>query len=360
MSGVLAVLVVALMAVAAAEAGKVATNAKPIRTTKWAGTSKTWVVYNKKTCKFVKVKKHPAKYLAVLRKASKPFKVAYTPEDQVVPFLLKQNPSIMKTAKQAGLRIKLFDNQYPSTTQPLVVADAAVLYKPDVVLDMNVYANLYPAIMKKYNAACLPNIVFDLSPPPNTIFFGVKQSDLGITGAKYAVQTIKQRNWALKDVWAVSCSDSDVGTAPGSPYDRVAYFQKELQKELPGIPSNQYELLDCHEKQGSEESRAKLADWITAHPQAKYVVSNAINDIRCLGMYAAFKAANFGQRAVIVGIDADPAALKLIKSGDPTFVGSVSQFPERRGWYVVPAAIDIAEGKPVPNALYMPPAVIHK
>ena len=325
---------------------------------RWGSTSKTWVKYNRSTCKFQTVSNHPKTYVSVLRKASSPYKIAYTPEDQVVPFLLKQNPSVMSEARKAGVQIKLFDNQYPSTTQPLVVADAVVQYKPAVVLSMNVYADLYPKIMTKYNAACLPTIEFDLTPPPNTIFFGVKQSDLGAVGAKYAVKVIKQRHWPLGQVWAVSCADSDVGSAAGGPYDRVAYFQKELQRELAGIPASNYTLLNCHTKQGSAESQTQVTDWLTAHPQAQYVVSNAVNDIRCLGMYAALK--KFGSKAVIIGIDADPANLKLVNGGDPTFVGDVSQFPERRGQFIIPTAIDIAQGKAVPNKLYMPPAVIHK
>lgn len=324
-----------------------------------AGPPERWVSWDRASCSFKPATDHPAEWEVTPVTDAAGQKIAYTPETTEFPFDLKQNEGVEKVARAAGAELKLFDNQYPSTVQPINVAKAVVQFDPSVVLSMNVVANLYPQIMKIYDRGCLPTVVLDLSPPPNTVFFGIRQGDMGTVAAEYATEVIREREWALPETYVVSCADSDVGTDPGSPYDRVDYFHRGLRAAFPEIPADNYEMLNCHTQQGSEQSRQQMADWLTANPQAKHVVGNAINDMRALGMHTALRAKRFGENAALVGIDADPPNLALIDRGDPIFVGDVTQYPERRGELLIPLARDIAGGKPVPQEVYMAPGVIH-
>lgn len=324
-----------------------------------AGAPERWVTWDRASCSFKPATDHPAEYEVTPVTDGAGLKIAYTPETTELPFDLKQNEGVDRVAQESGVELKLFDNQYPSTTQPITVAKAVAQFDPTVVLSMNVIANLYPQIMKIYDEACLPTVVLDLSPPPNSVFFGIRQGDMGTVAAEYAAEVVRERGWALPDTYVVSCSDSDVGTDPGSPYDRVDYFHRGLRSAFPEIPADNYEMLNCHTQQGSEQSRQQMTDWLTANPQAKHVVGNAINDMRALGMHTALRAKGLGENAALVGIDADPPNLKLIEDGDPIFVGDVTQYPERRGELLIPLAQDIAAGKPVPQEVYMAPGVIH-
>lgn len=324
-----------------------------------AGTPESWVAWDSASCSFKPASDHPTEWDPAAAADANGLKVAYTPETTELPFDVKQNRGVEAVAGRAGVELKTFDNQYPSTSQPINVAKAVAQFKPDAVLSMNVIANLYPQIMKIYDRACLPTIVLDLSPPDNSVFFGVRQGDMGTVASEYAATVMRERGWDLGATYVVSCSDSDVGTDPGSPFDRVDYFHRGIRAAFPEIPADNYTMLNCHTQQGSEQSRQQMADWLTAHPQAKHVVGNAINDMRALGMHTALKAKGMGENAALVGIDADPPNLKLIEDGDPIFVGDVTQYPERRGELLIPLAKDVADGKPVPEEVYMAPGVIH-
>jgi ABC-type sugar transport system substrate-binding protein len=330
-----------------------------VTTYQYAGYSGDWVVYDRTTCKFVPATQNPATYEAKLRQATSPFKFAFPQPLVTGPFMAKWTPSMNQAAAQAGVTLDLYDTQYPSTTQPLAVADAVVQTKPDVVLEGTEVDAVLPAIQAKYDTACIPVVMADMTPQPNQIFFGSRQADVGDAAATYAVEVAKQRGWTGADMWAVSCMNTEVGTSPDGPYARVAQFQTAVKKAFPDLPAAQTTLLDCKQAQGSLEAQTKMTDWLTAHPNAKYVISNAITDTQALGMYAAFQNAGLKDRAILIGTDVEPAALQIINSGDPTFVGDVNQGPEFRGVYEISLAEDIAEGVPVPTKVYQAPTVVH-
>lgn len=324
-----------------------------------AGAPENWVAWDRASCSFKPATDHPETYEVTPVADGAGLKIAYTPETTELPFDIKQNDGVAKVAKESGAEVKLFDNQYPSTTQPINVAKAVTQFAPDAVLSMNVIADLYPQIMKIYDRGCLPTVVLDLSPPDNTVFFGIRQGDMGTVAAEYAAEVMREREWDLSKTFVVSCADSDVGQAAGSPHDRVDYFHRGIRSAFSEIPADNYTMLNCHTQQGPEQSRQQMADWLTAHPGAEHVVGNAINDMRALGMHTALRAKGMGEDAALVGIDADPPNLKLIENGDPIFIGDVTQYPERRGELLIPLAKDVADGKPVPREVYMAPGVIH-
>ncbi len=324
-----------------------------------AGTPERWVTWNRASCSFEPAAEHPRQWNPAAAADAQGLTIAYTPETTELAFDVKQNRGVQAVAGRTGAELKLFDNKYPSTSEPINVAKAVAQLKPDAVLSMNVIANLYPQIMKTFSRACLPTVVLDLAPPENSVFFGVRQGDMGTVAAEYAATVMRARGWDPAETWVVSCADADVGTDAGTPYDRVAYFHRGIREQFPEIPADNYEMLNCQTQQGSEQARQRMTDWLTAHPQAKHVVGNAINDMRALGMHTALKTKGMGENAALVGIDADPPNLKLIEQGDPIFVGDVTQYPERRGELLIPLAADIAAGNPVPEQVYMAPGVIH-
>lgn len=330
-----------------------------IKVQPYASHSDEWVTYDKSTCKFVPATDHPEVYEARLRQAKAPLQLAFIQPVTTGPFMAKWTPGMEEAAKLAGVELRLFDSQYPSTTQPLVVADAVVQYAPDVVLEGTEVDAVLPAIQAKYDAACLPVVLADLVPPPNAIFFAAQQADVGRVAADYAVEVAKRRGWSGADIWAVSCANTEVGSSDNGPHARVAMFQTKVREAFPDLPETQTTLLDCRQAEGSLDARTKVTDWLTAHPNARYVISNAITDVQALGMHAAFKAAGLGDRAILIGTDVDPGAMQIVNSGGPIFVGDVSQAPELRGVYEISLALDIAEGLPVPREVFSEPVVVH-
>ncbi|PWU24070.1 MAG: hypothetical protein C5B48_07550 [Candidatus Rokuibacteriota bacterium] len=354
---VAAMCIAALVAVAAAATSQGRRGAAPkVFGTQVADTSGHWVKYNRSTCKFESVNSVGKHYKAVLRQETQKYRIAYAPEDQVLPFLLRQNKSIKAALTRIGVDWKLWDNQVlnpaVANTQPIQNAQQIAAYKPRVVLWMNVLSALTPASMKIFNDACIPVVQFDIAPDPNSVFFGSNQLASGIVAANFAAKIIKQRNWDLSQTWVVVGGHlSAFGNAPGSAQERVTSYVNQLTKVVKGITPDHTAVLDCPDTAGC---RSVMADWLTSHPEAKFITGDAVNDQRELGIYDALKAAGFTNNAVLVGIGEEPAAVTLIDQHDPMYVGSVQYFPERRGLFAVPLAQDIAHDQPVPQALYIP------
>ena len=89
-----------------------------------------------------------------------------------------------------------------------------------------------------------------------------------------------------------------------------------------------------------------MADWLTAHPQAKYVTGATVYDIRSLGAHAALKAAGFRDNAALVGNGLEPAAKALVDGNDPIMVATLDPGEQNGGKYVIPLALDILAGRP--------------
>lgn len=334
--------------------------AAPISTVT-AGTSGKWVKYDASTCKYVPTKSMGTKYTAVLTKSPTNYKVAWGTQDTVFPFTLALNSSIAKEAAAAGLTLKVFDNKGNdttlSTTQPVINAQQIVAYQPAINLWMNTYGPLTPKTMALFNAAkpCIPTIQFYISPGTNAIYFGNSQPEQGTVSADYAAPIIKKRGWDLAKTWIVSTgSISAFGSAPGSAQERITAFTPELRKLLPGIPASNVAYLDCNT---TPACRTAMADWITAHPQAKYITGDTVYDIRSLGAYAALKAAGFSTNALLIGNGKEPAGVALVKAGDPIMAGEIDPGEQNGGKFVIPLAMDILAGKPVPTQTYIPVTV---
>ena len=323
-----------------------------------ADTSGKWVKYNMATCKYAAAPSQGKKYTAVLTKSAKPYKVAWGTQDTVFPFTLLLNKDISAQASRAGLQLKVWDNkgndQSVSSTQPILNANEIVAWKPDINLWMNTLGPLTAKSMKLFNDAkpCIPTVQFYISPGDNAIYFGNSQPQQGIAAADYAAPIIKKRGWDPSKTWIVSTgSVSAFGNDPGSPQERITYFTTELRKKIPGIPANQVTLLDCNT---TPDCRTAMADWITAHPQAKYITGATVYDIRSLGAYAALKAAGFSKNALLIGNGLEPAAKALVDQNDPIMVSTLDPGEQNGGKFVIPLAMDILAGKPVPTGTFIP------
>ncbi len=61
---------------------------------------------------------------------------------------------------------------------------------------------------------------------------------------------------------------------------------------------------------------------------------------------------------IVIGKNADESGLAAIRRGGTPFIGSVAFFPDRYGEFLIPLALDVLEGKPVPSIVRVPHEVI--
>jgi ABC-type sugar transport system substrate-binding protein len=317
-----------------------------------------WYAYDKKSCSFKTTANHPKVYKSVLRKQSG-MKIVYTPEGTQAAFDKTLNDGTRQAATRAKMKFFQFTNEYPSTTLPLDAAHQAVAVKADVVVSANVAPDLYPAIQAIYKNACIPFI--NEFAVPGTVSVPSFQGDNYLTGslaATAAAKIIKQRGWPASGIWIVSCADPAWTTKKGTVYDIARGFRETLAKLLT-VPSGQVVQPDlvCTAELGPEKARQAMADWITAHPNAKYIAGiGPIDDLYGQGMATALRAANFGNHALIAGRGGGESSLKLIASGDPIFAVDANLLFAKWGNPLVAMAQQIALGQAVPAIVS--PAVV--
>ena len=285
--------------------------------------------------------------------------ICFTPESEEFDFDLKVNPSMRNAAEAAGVELLVFNNAYPSTTQPLQNADACVTREPDLVVSFNVFAEITEAIMSKYNAENIPVIAVDVT-HPGSVFWGADNCMTGRLAAQFAADWAVEHMWPEEEMVVLTGLDPAVGGAPAC---RNTAFTDYFKENMPAIPDENYFDVDMRTAELGPNAGALAAttDWLTANPNAKYIVATSINDDRAFGIASAMAQADRGDPTVdgvVIGKNADAIALDAIREGNSPLVGTVSFFPERYGDFMIPLALDILAGNPVPSIVRVPHEVI--
>jgi ribose transport system substrate-binding protein len=97
-----------------------------------------------------------------------------------------------------------------------------------------------------------------------------------------------------------------------------------------------------------------VTDWLTAHPasgSAQHVVACTIADIWATAVANALSSQGRDKNAAIIGQGASADGVKAVASGGP-IVASLWFDSGRYGNYLVPMALDILAGKPVPMQVH--------
>jgi ABC-type xylose transport system substrate-binding protein len=102
------------------------------------------------------------------------------------------NPSMRRAAEAAGVELLLLNNQYPSTTKPIENADTCVQRGADLVVSFNVFSEIAPAIMTKYNEAKIPVIAMDVA-HPGAVFYGADNCKTGALAAELPQYRLRRR-----------------------------------------------------------------------------------------------------------------------------------------------------------------------
>jgi ribose transport system substrate-binding protein len=313
-------------------------------------TSPEYVKWNKDTCQFEPAEgKGP--YVAQMRKSSKPIRIVFTPEEQTNPVFVAQAKKLVELGKQANVEVTVLDNAFPDTMRPVQNADQAVQMKVDLVLSELIMPDLNPAVQQKYKDACIPMVnIFGMPnyPYPAPTIQAIHREN-GVTMAKAAIDIIKAKGWPADQIWVVSCGDPVTAKGPGTAEDLMLGFADTVKAAF-NIPDDHISpVLVCSQANGPLGSKEATTDWLTAHPQAKYVVGSAWNDVKAFGMAQALEGAGYtSDNALTAGRDANTEQLAAMKSGSILQVNLDLKLID--GWTVamIGVAEDILEGKPVP------------
>lgn len=317
-----------------------------------------WLVWKPSSCRFGVATSHPATYQAVLRRLAKPEHLVFTPFDTVSAASTIINASVAGAAQKAGAQLIQISNEYPSVSRPLAAADEAAATHPDAVISASIVAGLYNQIQPKYEAKCIPMAdMFAFPTPHPSPGFQSSFANEGNTMANAAVGIIKRRQWPASQIWILTCGEPKTSPGPGTLRDVGTTFRDAVARAFSVPAARESPILDCNTNgQGALDAQTATTNWLTAHPQAKYVVGSFWVDAIALGMAQSLKAHGFGSRALVAGGDASAPVLKVMAHGDPVFQVDADKDFVKWGTFAVSIAEDIVARRPIPS--YMDPGTI--
>jgi ABC-type sugar transport system substrate-binding protein len=324
-----------------------------VATGQLASVTPPWYIWNAKTCSFTTTTSHPATFSAALHKIPG-FTLAYMPEDANDPFDDSLNAATKSAAVSAGLKFYQFNNNYPSATAPLTNVGEANTVHASAAIEANVIPTEYPAIQAALKKDCIPWLnEYDVAGSKNIPVFQTDNLGTGVGMAEAAVPIMKSRGWVANETYIVTCFAPELTTNTAGVYGIDVGYRNTVAKLFPGVHIVSPDL-NCTPPGGGngtiDSARTAMTNWLTAHPNAKYVTGvSHIDSVYSLGMADALQAANYGNRALVVGRGGDSGFIKLIAQGNPII--SVDGDPQFTHWGIpiVAMAEAIALGQPVPS-----------
>ena len=286
-------------------------------------------------------------YVPNIRKSPKKYTIAFAEGWAANAFSVPIHKGIYKLAAQMGLKIIYCDNEF-KTDKAITCAEQLASQHPNFAIESNWQGGVAPAVMKIWDKAKIPAVNIDVW-HPDGIFFGANNYESGVIGGR-AAGAFAKKTWGCKDVWVFLGEHLEEGAAADL---RLTGFSDGVQEICGKLPSSQInrEIMDAGT---TDQAITKTTDWLTAHPQAKHILSTTIDDERATGIAKAFVASHRDGYAVGPGCDTvGIAAVKEAPAATNRYLGCVAFFPEKYPNYVMSIALDVLQGKPVPQEVHI-------
>jgi ribose transport system substrate-binding protein len=272
--------------------------------------------------------------------------IGYADGIAAIPFSTDIRSGIYRLADELGFDVAYCDNNFDAQLA-ITCAETIAEQNPAFVVESNWQAGSAEALMAIFDAAGIPVVSIDVA-HPNAIFLGADNWVSGFIGGEAAGQ------WAsdlgrCDDTWLLLGVNPGEGEAPNQ---RTQGFADGVQTVCGAFPEERVNRF-LNDAQDSEQSLRIATDWLTAHPQAEFVLSATIDDARSDGVARAL--AQSGREGAAVGIGCDTIGIEAtrIPVEENNFLGCVAYFPEKYPDYAISIAADVLAGGAVPNEVHL-------
>ena len=303
--------------------------------------------YDFATGKYTPTEGDAQSYVVNLVKPDKTFTLAHMDGWATNPFAIPIAKGIAKLAKDLGLKLIYCDAEF-KPEKAISCAEILASQKPDFVIAGNWQGGAAAAIMAIFDKAKIPAASIDVS-HPNAIFFGASNYASGVVGGKAAGEYAKA-TWDCKDVWVFMGENLEEGEAADL---RLVGFADGVQEVCGALPADRIQRMRLSAGT-ADQAITVTTDWLTAHPEAKHILSGTIDDERANGMAKAFVATK--RDGMVVGQGCDSVGIAVVKmapASENRFLGCAAYYPEKYGDYLVSIALDVMAGKAVPQEIHM-------
>lgn len=286
-------------------------------------------------------------YVPNLRVPKKPISIAYNDGFGGIPFTVEIKKNLERLADKYGITLFYCDSQF-KPEKAVACAEQQVVKEPDFAIESNFQTGAAAAVMKVWDDARIPVVNIDVS-HPNGIFFGADNYVSGQIGGRAAGEFAKTK-WDCANVWVLVGENPAEGKVANQ---RGAGFADGVQEVCGRLPDSRIKsvLLDAGT---ADQAITKGTDWLTANPKAEHILATSIDDARAVGLGKAFSQNN--RDGYAVGPGCDTIGVEALKDGLASETGSlgcVAFFPERYPEYLLSIALDVLEGKPIPQEVHI-------
>lgn len=252
--------------------------------------------------------------------------------------------SLVRSAVAADIDLLVLDNQ-DNAAAALRNADLFVRERVDLVIESQTDTRIAGQICTRFRAASIPVIAIEI-PHPDTIYYGANNSQAGLIAGRYLARWA-EAHWRGRVDELLLLELPKAGQVPNA---RILGSMLGVIERLVGFSERQVKILRTS---GHFENTMALTRNYLRRSRAERILVAAINDPCALGALQAFRDAGREEHCAIVGHNASPDAHTELARKNSRLVGSVGYFPERYGEGVIPLAIDLLAGRPVPPATFV-------
>jgi ribose transport system substrate-binding protein len=262
------------------------------------------------------------------------------------PFYVDVRRGLERAAHEAGnIDLIIADNQLNSD-RAVEIADQFVQQNLDLVIEYQIDAQAGNRIMDRFRRAGIPVIAVDI-PMNGATFFGVDNYRAGHMAGEALGEWIR-REWGGQLDRLIVLEEPRAGALPGS---RIQGMLEGTHSIVGEVPADKRTTLNSGNT--GEVSEAQLTEALKHLPGLHHLAVLCFNDDSAMGALSAARKLHRENDIAIVGQGADRRVREELKKPASRIIGSTAYWPEQYGEKIIPLALKILRGEPVPPAVYL-------
>jgi ribose transport system substrate-binding protein len=271
-------------------------------------------------------------------------KVGYISLGEAIPFVSLVTNSIKdEAAKVPGLEIVVCDSEIDAA-KALACAQNLKVQKVQAVLNFQLFEDSSPEVCTAYGG--LPTIAIDIHQAPCEVaFMGADNTLAGTLAGKTVGDALKAENDCAYTAVVTLDTKGAGATTLARMNGMIAGFEEACGK----IDPAKFKSIDVGGT--TDLALEKFGNQLSAIKPGGIIAILSLNDDMSLGAFAAARTAGRDSELRLAGQGADPTSWKEIAC-NPNWLGDTAYFPERYGTILVPAVVDLLNGKTIEKNLF--------
>lgn len=276
--------------------------------------------------------------------APQAMKVGYISLGEAIPFVSLVTNSIKdEAAKVPGLEIVVCDSEIDAA-KALSCAQNLKVQEVQAVLNFQLFEDSSPEVCAGYGG--LPTIAIDIVQAPCQVaFMGADNTMAGSIAGKYVGDALKAEN----DCTYEAVVTLDTKGAGATTLARMNGMIAGFEEACGTIDPAKFKSIDVGGT--TDLALEKFGNQLSAIKPGGIIAILSLNDDMSLGAFAAARTAGRESEIRLAGQGADPTSWKEIAC-NPYWLADTAYFPERYGTILIPAVVDLLNGKTIAENLF--------